>query len=125
MKAAKLLVLVSLVLLLVGGCESSDEFTSSLFSKKEGKLQVYILFSDYDSQVNSSLKEEIVDHLDNYLTDNATVITLHDQTDRIINIFNVEEFPSILVLDHKDVLLQTTDPDEYKEFINQYYSDSR
>ena len=124
MKTACFRSFISIVLLLLVGCESKENFKPSMLSKNDGELQVYIIFSDYDQQVNSSVKEELMEHFHEHLLGDASIVTMYTQTEKIITEFNIEEFPTILVFNHKDILLQTTDLDECKEFIVQYYKSS-
>ena len=115
----QMLISIILLLLLVG-CESNEEYISSMYSKEEGSLEVYIVYSDEEQLDNSSLMKETLNYLPNHLEKDAQVTTMYHDTERFVKIFNIKEFPTMLLFDHESVLLQTTDPDEFKEFITQY-----
>lgn len=114
-----------LFLLPLVGCESNNEFISNMFSKKEGQLEIYIIYSDHNQRDNSSLNDDVMNHLYEHVYNNVTITTMHSQTERIVEVFNIEEFPTILVFDHKNLLLQTTSLEKFKEFTSRYYDSMR
>jgi len=45
-------------------------------------------------------------------------VSIHDQTQKYNykKILNIQQSPTILILDHNDILLQTTDPNDIYKF---------
>jgi len=92
-----------------------------MFSNKEEKLQIYFIFSDHNQQDNSSVYNEVKEHLYKHMDSSVSTVSMSSQTERIIKVYDIEEFPTFLVFDHESLLLQTTNPNELKEFITEYY----
>lgn len=90
--------LIPIFLLLLIGCQSDEEYKSSMFSNKTGELQFYFIFSDHNQEDNTSVYNEVMEHLYEHMDSNVSTVSMSSQTERIINVYDIKEFPTFLSL---------------------------
>ena len=68
------------LLIILVGCDTHEAFKTTLYAEDEAGVEFYIIFSDSDQELNSSLKSEMLTYLIEHLENDVSVVTMSTDT---------------------------------------------
>lgn len=108
--------------LLLYACEGNPITIDDLYSTEADKLSVFVYYENFEQKEEMALENKIKEHLYPILRGEVIFTIQYDQTEEVLDMFKIVEYPTILVFDNERLLLQTTSLQEFKEFTNEYYT---
>ena len=112
-------IVLSVVLLMTGCSLSKEEITKDNLTIQPGHFNILIVTENKEYIKNTNLN--VYKEISNSTVDRSEikyyVIWTWDRGDwNYTKAYNIEKYPTFLVFDYKDLVLQTTDITELKEF---------
>ncbi len=111
MKKPVVVIGLLICVLLFSGCTPITEFTSTI-SKEQGKIEIYIIYSDNTQMMNNSqMNADVMEVVFNNANKVGNITSMY-HSDQIKRKYNITEFPTILAFDTEGLVLKTTDADK-------------
>ena len=118
MKFLLLRILVFVSLLVLVGCVPIEDYDYSLIALEEDTVEIYIIFERTIEKYDESIKIELFENIAKLHTKEQMPVTMMRETDKMKKKYKIIEFPTILIADNEQVLLQTTDINDAKELLS-------